>query len=155
MTFIPFDIVAHIGSYADIDTRRYMGLPPRRISKTVLKDAQAMLDQVTRKQVVLNQNHLTVFAGSHKRIHMMMYDFKKSTPLSILVIDPRICSIQYWEEDGTFEFTAHVFPLDTESMYYQTPQHEGWGVHTISSIITPGIATYLSETFDIVISHPS
>lgn len=31
MVYIPFDIIEKIGSYCDIDSRRYLGLKPKRI----------------------------------------------------------------------------------------------------------------------------
>jgi hypothetical protein len=43
---LPYDILAHIASFADADTRRAMGFPPRPLSPTILVD---MNNKLTKK----------------------------------------------------------------------------------------------------------
>lgn len=121
MKHIPYDIIELIGSYADMDTRRNMGLPPRKIPKETVARMEKLLDRRHQLQYrgypnILCSLFLVEKDGNKLKIMYIKFDFAEGKTEICHITTRRIQFIHYKNQ----QVTAWV---DTPDIYRGIMMH--------------------------------
>ena len=78
---VPYDIYEKIGSFADIDTRRFMNLLPRKISKERIFNLESLMAKKLANQYhsIKNKFISTLFVLSNNHVLWLKYDYRRDT----------------------------------------------------------------------------
>lgn len=64
---LPYDIIFHIASYADLDARRALGVPPRKLNPTLLATMEAKLTRKYlsqhKQRCLVNDHHIDAISS--------------------------------------------------------------------------------------------